>query len=152
MARAPLAATPVRRTLTILVVLVVLALVVSAGTALLRAQQPSARQVVTVAAAQSDAVCAVGTAGSSDASPSPSASTTPAPGLPATPAVPTPAAPTAGARPLARTTALPHRRAGRRGQGDLPPARITGRQRAAARSGSGRDPHHPVPRRRQPRP
>ena len=94
MARAPLAATPVRRTLTILVVLVVLALVVSAGTALLRAQQPSARQVVTVAAAQSDAVCAVGTAGSSDASPSPSASTTPAPGLPATPAVPTPAAPT----------------------------------------------------------
>ena len=104
MARKPLAASPVRRGLTLLAVLLVLGLVVAAGT-LLRPQQPDARQVVTVAAGQADAVCAVGTVGAgSSASPSPSTaqpstqpssqapttlpSTEPTPGVPATPASP----------------------------------------------------------------
>jgi hypothetical protein len=113
MARRPLAASPVRRGLTLLAVLVVLGLVVAAGT-LLRPQQPDARQVVTVAAGQSDAVCTVGTVGAgSSASPSPSAvqpstqpstlpstlpSTTPpstgtSPGVPSTSSSPSPAVP-----------------------------------------------------------
>ena len=86
--RAPGSPSPVRRGLTIVAVLVVLGLVVVAGT-LLHAQQPDARQVVTVAAGEADAVCTVGTVGAgSSASPSPSAAPT-GPSLPATP-TPTP--------------------------------------------------------------
>ena len=73
MARAPLAPSPVRRALTLVAVLVVLAVVVAAGT-LVRAQQPDPRTVVTAAAGQTDAICTVGTVSAqSSASPSPSA-------------------------------------------------------------------------------
>jgi hypothetical protein len=82
--RAPIAVSPVRRTVTIAAVLVVLALVVLAGTQL-RAQQPDPRQVVTLAVGQADAVCAVGTVGDPNASPSPSPSA-----APTTPAFPDP--------------------------------------------------------------
>lgn len=99
MARVPLAVSPVRRALTILVVLLVLVLVVVAGT-LLRPQQPDAREVVTVAVGQADAVCAVGTAGQSSASPTPSTAT-PASSVPSTPTFPDPST------PVASTTAPP---------------------------------------------
>lgn len=92
MARAPRAVGPVRRAVTIVAVLVVLGLVLAAGT-LLGPQQPDARQVVTVAAGQADAVCAVGTVSavgaSASASPSPgavpSASSAPSPSSPGVP-------------------------------------------------------------------
>ena len=89
MARRTLAPGPVRRTLTVVAVLVVLALVVVAGT-LLRPQQPDARQALTVVAGQADAVCTVGTAGTASSTPSPASPTAPAPSAPATPLFPDP--------------------------------------------------------------
>lgn len=99
MARAPLVVSPVRRAVTIVAVLVVLGLVLAAGT-LLGSQQPDARQVVTVAAGQADAVCPVGTVravgASGSASPSPgavpSASVLPSPSNPGLPGTPAPSA------------------------------------------------------------
>ena len=114
MARAPLAVSPVRRALTIVAVLVVLGVVVAAGT-LLRTQQPDARQVVTVAAGQADAVCPVGTVRAVGASPSaspspgsvPSASGVPSasdPGLPVTPAPSATPSPVPSASPALPST------------------------------------------------
>lgn len=103
MARARLAASPVRRALTVVAVLVVLGLVVAAGT-LLRPQRPDARQVLTVAAGQADAVCTVGTVGTPS-------STTPSPGavptgssLPATPVATGPSTPATPATPVTSPT------------------------------------------------
>ena len=114
-----LAASPVRRVVTLLAVLVVLGLVLAAGT-LLGPQQPDARQVVTVASGQADAVCTVGNVGTtgatSSASPSPDATpTAPTPSAPtpsaSTPSVSTPSAtpvppgpPTPSVTPTASTT------------------------------------------------
>ena len=104
MAGAPLAVSPVRRALTIGAVLVVLVLVVLAGT-LLRPQQPDARSVVTPVVGQADAVCAVGTVGAqSSASPSPSGAPT-ASTFPSPPTVPGPSsAPSTAAPSPSRTS------------------------------------------------
>ena len=105
MARKPVVAGPVRRTVTVVAVLLVLGLVVVAGT-LLRPQQPDARQVVTAAAGQADAICTVGTVSTpGSASPSPEATPT-AGGLPATPGDPATAAATPG-RTLPTPVATP---------------------------------------------
>ena len=93
MARAAREVGVARRALTVLAVLVVLGLVVTAGV-LLRPQQPEAAQVVAVAAGQAEAVCAVGTAGTTASSASPSSGADPsASGLPVTPAAPLPSSP-----------------------------------------------------------
>lgn len=95
MARAPLAVSPVRRAVTFVAVLVVLGLVLAAGT-LLGPEQPDPRQVVTAAAGQADAVCPVGTVGAvgASASASPSPGVVPSPSsAPATPVVPDPGVP-----------------------------------------------------------
>ncbi|SDU81870.1 hypothetical protein SAMN04488544_0460 [Microlunatus sagamiharensis] len=94
MARASRPVGALRRGLTVALVLLVLAGVVVAG-ALLRPQQPDAREVVTVAAGQADAVCTVGSVTTEGATPTPTpgadptAAATPVPGSPATPASPT---------------------------------------------------------------
>ncbi len=112
MARALVTVSPVRRALTLVAVLVVLGLVVVAGT-LLRPQQPDARAVVTAAAGQAEAVCAVGTAGAgSSASPSPTpgtATSTPVAPVPSTPETPAPAPPnpSASAPPTPTTSGPP---------------------------------------------
>lgn len=109
MARASRPVGALRRGLTVAVVLVVLAGVVVAG-ALLRAEQPDAREVVTVAAGQADAVCTVGSVTTAGATPTPTpgadptasatAGATPVPGTPSTPGSP-------GATPTATQAPVP---------------------------------------------
>ena len=118
MARARLAVSPLRRAVTIVAVLVVLGLVLAAGT-LLGSQQPDARQLVTVAAGGADAVCPVGTVSAGGASatalPSPgavpSASSVPSasnPGLPGPPAPSATPVPAPSATPaLSPTPSMP---------------------------------------------
>ena len=93
---------PVRRALTVAVVLVVLGLVVTAGV-LIRPQRADVRAVVTAGSGRADAVCTVGVAGATGSSPSPSATTAP----PATTPAPVPSTPPPSASPSASGTPSP---------------------------------------------
>ena len=115
MARASRTPSPLRRGATLVAVLVVLGLVVVAGT-LLRTQQPDAREVVTVQGGKADAICTVGDVSSSaNASPTPGTSSsapvtpTPAPSVPITPvpSVPVTPAPSVPVTPVPSVPVTP---------------------------------------------
>jgi hypothetical protein len=110
MARPLRTAGPLRGGVTLLAVLVVLGLVVAAGT-LVRAQQPDPREVVTVTGGKADAICTVGAvSAAANASPTPGTGSTdlpatPSPSAPATPGATTPPSP--GATPGTTSSATP---------------------------------------------